>query len=214
MTNGSKKEGNPVHGRLNSWLLNTLGTYTHHLYGTRKKKLFSSINGSVVEIGAGTGANLRYLKKGISLTAIEPNVYMHKRLRSNADKYELKVKISDDRAEKMDIQSDSVDVVFSTLTLCTIRNETKALKEIKRILKPGGRFVFIEHVGARKGSLLRAIQVLVHKPWHWFFEGCHTHKNISKSIHNTGFSSVHIECFNLYSPFIPITPQISGFALK
>lgn len=208
------KLGNPIRGRLNSCLFYMLDGYVHYKYGKRKTKLFADLPKSVVEIGPGGGANMRYLKTGTRMIAIEPNPYMHKRLRAKARKYAVNIDIRPSGAERMDIASNSVDAVFSTLTLCTIGDEKEGLNEIKRVLKPGGKFFFLEHVGARKGSLLRKIQEWVHRPWFWLFEGCHTHKDIAKSIRDAGFAEVHMENFKLYSPFIPITPQISGYALK
>lgn len=207
-------ENNPIRDRINSWLLHILDDYMHLLYRRRKQYLFRDLPPTVIEIGAGSGANMRYLKTGAKLTAIEPNKYMHKRLKDKANRYKIDIDIVNDRAEKIALEDNSVDVVISTLTLCTIANELAALTEIKRILKPQGRFVFIEHVGARKGTLLRKLQELIHKPWFWFFEGCHTHKDLASSIENAGFSKVGIERFNCYSPFLPLTSQISGYAIK
>ena len=208
------KESNPIRGRINSWLLHILDDYMHLLYSSRKKNLFQDLSPTVIEIGAGSGANIRYLNPGVQLIAIEPNKYMHSRLKDKADKYNIDIDIISDGAEKMTIEDNSVDVVISTLTLCTIANEMDALTEIKRILKPKGRFIFIEHVGAENGTLLRKLQELIYKPWFWLFEGCHTYKDIACSIKKTGFSKVCIEGFNCYSPFLPITSQISGYAIK
>lgn len=206
--------GNPVRGRLNSWLFHMLDGYSQSIYKDHKAKLFSDLPQVLVEIGPGTGANIPYFKKGTQLIAVEPNTYMHERLHRKADKYVVNLEIKNCGAENMEIKSNSVDAVVSTLTLCTILEETKALDEIRRILKPGGKFFFLEHVAAKKGSFLRLIQQLVKRPWFWFFEGCHTHKDITKSIRESGFSEIRMEAFNLYSPFVPIIPQIKGYAQK
>ncbi|RDY60759.1 class I SAM-dependent methyltransferase [Flagellimonas nanhaiensis] len=207
-------EGNPVRGRINSWLLAILDGYMHLLYGKRKRNLFRKLPKTVVEIGSGSGANMRYLPKGTHLIAIEPNKYMHSRLHKKAKRNQVNIQILPNSAEAMQIDSNSVDAVVSSLTLCTIPDENKALQEIERILKPGGRFIFVEHVGARKGSLLLKLQKLVFRPWFWFFEGCHTHKNIGETLRQSNFSEVNIENFMFYSPFVPITTQISGYAIK
>jgi len=208
------RKDNPIRGRLNSWIFNCLDSYMHYKYKKRKGSLLKDLPQSLVEIGPGTGANLKYFKKGTKLTAIEPNEYMHKNLKKSAVKYAVEIEIKRNIAENMDVKSNSVDAVISTLTLCTIVNEAEALKEIKRILRPGGKFFFLEHVGAGKGSVLRGIQKLVFKPWFWLFEGCHTHKEIGQTIRDSGFSKVQMESFNLYTPFIQITAQIAGYALK
>ncbi|WP_430968284.1 class I SAM-dependent methyltransferase [Spongiimicrobium sp. 2-473A-2-J] len=210
----SKNTGNPVRGRINAWMFHLLDGYSHYLYSNRKRKLFGELPLTLVEIGPGAGANIRYLQQKSQLIAIEPNEYMYRRLQNKAEKYNIDLEIKPNMAERIDLESNSVEAVISTLTLCTIADNKKALNEIKRILKPGGKFFFLEHVGAKKGSLLRGIQKLVHRPWFWFFEGCHTHKDIAQGIGEAGFSEVHMEDFNMYSPFVPITPQISGYAVK
>ncbi len=210
----NQRLNNPVRGPLNALIFNLLNGASHYYWGKRKEKLFANMQGTVVEIGSGTGANTRYLKAGTKLIAVEPNIHMHSSLRENARLYGLDVEIKNNMAENMDIKSDSIDVVFSTLTLCTIRQEHKALSEIKRILKPGGKFIFIEHVAAKNGTLLEMIQKLSFRPWFWLFEGCHNHKDIESSINGAGFSTVKLENFKMYSPFIPIIPQIAGYALK
>ena len=93
-------------------LLNTLDGSTHFLYGKRKVELFWGVSGAVVEIGPGPGANLRYLKEVTSLTAIEPNKYMHNRLSKKAHRFGLNIEVKNNGAEKMDIESNSVDVVL------------------------------------------------------------------------------------------------------
>ena len=73
--------------RLHSWLLDRAESYMHRKYGSRKKAIFSRLPTSVVEIGSGPGANLRYYPPGTALTAIEPNPAMHAPLRANAARY-------------------------------------------------------------------------------------------------------------------------------
>ena len=85
---------------------------------------------------------------------------------------------------------------------------------MKRVLKPSGKFVFIEHVRAKEKSFLSYLQNILHKPWHWCFEGCHTNRDIQTEIEAAGFSELEIENYNLYSAIVPITPQIRGIAIK
>ncbi|NAS11152.1 class I SAM-dependent methyltransferase [Poritiphilus flavus] len=186
----------------------------HYKYKNRKTALFSDLPERLLEIGPGAGANMRYYKPGTEVIAVEPNPHMHRSLIDQSERYGLQLRIVKGSAEVLNLMDNSIDAVVSTLTLCTIPDERQALSEIKRVLKPGGKFYFLEHVAANKGSLLRRIQIVIHRPWKWFFDGCHTHKNLRRRICETGFSNVQIENFKLYSPFIPITPQISGIARK
>jgi SAM-dependent methyltransferase len=116
--------------------------------------------------------------------------------------------------EAIDLADESCEFVVSTLVLCTVKDLAECLQQIKRILKPSGKFVFIEHVKARENSTLALIQNLLHKPWYYCFEGCHTNRDIRPEIEAAGFSELQIEDYNLYSAIIPITPQIRGIAIK
>jgi len=205
---------NSIRGPINSWIFKILSGYMDYLFGKSKKDLFENHSETVIEIGSGAGANMRYLRKGTKLIAIEPNIHMHTNLKKSADKYGIDLEIKTLIGESIDLPDNSCDFVISTLVLCTIENPIQCINQIKRILKPSGVFVFIEHVKADDNSILAFIQKLVHKPWHWFFEGCNTNRDTKSLLESSGFSSLELENYNLYSPFIPIVPQIRGKAIK
>jgi SAM-dependent methyltransferase len=211
---GSGYRNNSVLGPINSWIFRILSAYFDRIFGTSKRRLFHDHPDTVVEIGPGSGANMRYLRKGTHLIAIEPNIHMHSNLRKCANKYGIDLEIRTIIGEEIDLPDSSCEFVISTLVLCTVQDPVACVNQIRRILKPHGRFVFIEHVRAREHSLLAFIQKIFHKPWHWFFEGCNTNRDISSIIMLNGFSTTEIEAYNLYTPFIPITPQIRGTAIK
>ena len=207
-------DNNSIRGPINSWFFHTISGYMNVLWGRSKKELFQDHPETVVEIGPGAGANMRYLKKGTNLIAIEPNIHMHSNLRKTAKKYGINLDIKSIKGEAIDLPDNSVDFVMSTLVLCTVSNPSECLDQIRRILKPNGEFVFIEHVRARENSILGFIQNVVHRPWHWFFEGCHTNRDTATFLQSAGFSRVTMDRYNHYSPFVPIIPQIRGRAIK
>ena len=209
-----KFDNNSIRGPINSWFFYTISGYMNVLWGRFKKELFQDHPETVVEIGPGAGANMRHLRKGTKLIAIEPNIHMHSNLRKTAKKYGINLDIKSIKGEAIDLPDNSVDFVMSTLVLCTVSNPSECLNQIRRILKPKGEFVFIEHVRARENSILGFIQNLVHKPWHWFFEGCHTNRDTATLLESAGFSGLAMENYNHYSPFVPIIPQIRGRAIK
>lgn len=180
----------------------------------QKKKLFQNHPDTVVEIGPGAGANMRYLRKGTKLIAIEPNIHMHANLKKSAKKYGISLVTKTITGEGIDLPDNSCDFVISTLVLCTVKHPTKCVGQIKRILKPSGEFVFIEHVKAKENSILSFIQNWIHKPWHWFFEGCNTNRDTKSILESAEFSSLTLKEYNSYSPFVPIIPQIKGRAIK
>jgi ubiquinone/menaquinone biosynthesis C-methylase UbiE len=207
-------KNNTILGPINSWIFKILSGYMDYLFGKSKRVLFREHPKIVVEIGPGAGANMRYLKKGTKLIAIEPNIHMHANLKKSADTYGIHLEIKTLTGESIDLPDNSCDFVVSTLVLCTVRHPEKCVAQIKRILKPSGVFVFIEHVKADENSILSLIQNLIHRPWHWFFEGCHTNRDTKGILELAGFSTLTLEKYNAYSPFVPIIPQIRGKATK
>jgi len=204
---------NPIRGRLNAWFFRFCDGYINVLLGDRKRSLFVGHPGEVVEIGPGVGANFRYLSPETRVIAVEPNPQMHGALRARAARHGVSVDLVERSADDTGLPDDSVDWVVSTLVLCTVTDPAATLSEIRRILRPGGRFVFIEHVAASPGSWLRRIQELLRRPWQWFFEGCHTHRDTLLEIRRAGFSNVRVEHKTLTSPFVPVNSQISGIAV-
>jgi len=207
-------QNNNILGPVNSWLFKKLSGYMDHLFGQSKRKLFESHPKTVVEIGPGAGANMRYLDEGTRLIAIEPNKYMHANLRKSATKYGIELEIKTISGEAIDLPDACCEFVVGTLVLCSVENPMLCINQIIRILKPSGVFVFLEHVKAEDNMFLTLIQKVLHKPWHWFFEGCHTNRDTRRLLQNAGFSSLQLESYNKYSPFIPIIPQIRGKAVK
>jgi SAM-dependent methyltransferase len=198
---------------LNAWFFRVCDGYINVLLGDRKRSLFAGHPNEIVEIGPGVGANFRYLSPGTRVIAVEPNPQMHGALRAMAVRHGVSVDLVARSADDTGLPDDSVDWVVCTLVLCTVTDPVATLSEIRRILRPGGRFVFVEHVAASPGSWLRRLQELVRRPWQWFFEGCHTHRDTLVEIRRAGFSTVSVEHKILASPFVPVNSQISGVAI-
>lgn len=210
----SEFKNNAIRGPINSWMFKVLSGYMNYLFGKSKRSLFKGHPETVVEIGPGAGANMRYLKKGTKLIAIEPNIHMHANLKKSAKKYGITLEIKTVIGESIDLPDNSIDFVACTLVMCTVANPAKCVEQIKRILKPAGVFVFIEHVKAKEKTIVSFVQNVTFKPWFWFFEGCNTKRDTKSLLESAGFSSLSIEEYNSYSPFVPITPQIRGRAIK
>jgi Methyltransferase domain len=115
---------NPVRGRFNAWLLGALDDYMHAKYGEAKSRLFTGAPPVVLEIGPGSGANMRYYTPGTRVIAIEPNVRMHERLRRRAENFGLALDIHSVGAEHLDVETGSLDLACATLVLCSVANPT------------------------------------------------------------------------------------------
>jgi ubiquinone/menaquinone biosynthesis C-methylase UbiE len=205
---------NPIRGRFNAWLLAKFEDDLHEELGSRKAEHIGSLAGTVIEIGAGNGVNFRYYPPGVRVVAYEPNPYMHDRLHVSARVHGLDVELRAVSAERLDFEDDSVDAVVCTLVLCTVPNPDQVISEVRRVLKPGGRFFFIEHVAAEPGTLTRRMQDLLHGPWHYVFEGCHTNRETSTLLEEAGFSRVEIDRFTSGKMPSVVVPQIAGVATK
>lgn len=183
----------------------------------RKKSLFANLPETILEIGPGVGSNLSYLPTGANWIGCEPNRHMHAQLLAKADSLSLgSVKILSDSAEALPVDDDSVDAVICTLVLCSVTNVRQSLAEIVRVLKPGGRFFFIEHVAAPPRTWTSRLQSIMHYPWRLAADGCHTNRETSKLIAAGGFAKEHEEHFSVPSPMLPpfLAPHISGWAQK
>lgn len=198
--------------RVNAWLLHRGSDRYNRLTEDRKKSLFCDLTGCVLEIGPGTGANLEYYPEEVLLTALEPNPHMQRYLEEKAEKLQRQLKIITAAAEDIPLEDESMNTVVSTLVLCSVTDLQQTLHEIKRVLKPGGTFLFLEHVAAPEGSLLRAVQSGIKPLWRWMADGCHPDRVTWKAIEGAGFDEVTIEHFRLSLPVVK--PHIIGRAVK
>lgn len=203
-----------VRGRFHAWFLSATEDALEKIHGERKRALFADLAGTVVELGPGTGANCRHFPAGCSVIGIEPNVRMHEPLRESARRHGVDFEIRGLRGEQLDLASESADAVVCTLVLCSVDEPESVLAEVHRVLKPGGRFVFIEHVAADPGSWLRRIQDVVQPPWTWCFEGCRPNRETAATLERAGFSKVELEAFRIRSPFFHVAPHIAGVAVR
>lgn len=205
---------NAIRGRFNAWLFDALEGYMHRKYAGVKPRLLAGAPSTVVELGPGAGANLRYLAPGTRLIAIEPNRRFHAVLRRRAAERGIELDLRGLRAEAIDLPDASADFVFTSLVLCSVSEPDAVLREVLRVLKPGGRFACIEHVAAARGTSLAWLQRGVARPWRWLFEGCDVCRDTGGTLRRAGFSHVDIEPMTLHTVFVPIRPQVAAVCVK
>ncbi|MDA8140331.1 MAG: class I SAM-dependent methyltransferase [Desulfobacteraceae bacterium] len=203
-----------VRNSFNARMLDLADGMMDRIYGSRKREIFSRLPSTVVEIGPGAGANLRYYAPGTKVIAIEPNPAVHPHLAARAGRNRVDLEIKPIKGEKIDLPDNSVEAVVGSLVLCSVQDPRQVMVEVHRILKPGGRYIFVEHVAALTGTRLRWVQERLLSFWRRVFEGCHLNRNTHETIQHAGFSRVDMNCFGLSRRWLPFAPHIFGRAVK
>jgi SAM-dependent methyltransferase len=154
----------------------------------RRRTLVGGAYGRVVEIGAGTGLNLAHYPDDIAeLMLFEPEPGMRRRLAHRQERLGAVARIIDAPAEGLPLADGSVDTVVSTLVLCTVDDPESSLREIARVLRPGGQLLFIEHVRASSRFLARCQDKLL-RPWRSFAGGCVCNRPTVELMRACGFT--------------------------
>jgi ubiquinone/menaquinone biosynthesis C-methylase UbiE len=154
----------------------------------RRRTLVSGARGRVVEIGAGTGLNIAHYPDSIAeLMLMEPEPAMRRRLGRRLQRHARAARIIDAPAERLPLTDASVDTVVSTLVLCTVDDPERALREIARVLRPDGQFLFVEHVRA-SSRFLAAWQDFLFQPWRRFAGGCCCNRPTVELMRACGFT--------------------------
>ena len=149
-----------------------------------KKELFKELNEmkkgdtiTILEIGAGSGANFRYYNRDAVIQAVEPNKFFETHFLNNRAKYpklninDMKIGFGEDLAAA-GVEDSSVDVVVMTLVLCSVNDQQKCFQEIKRVLKPGGKFFFMEHIIDTDPTIMTIQKILTQCGfWPFAFDG-------------------------------------------
>lgn len=184
-----------------------------------KSELFANLRGQakqILEIGIGTGPNLKYYanEAGTSVYGIDPNRKMEKYAQAAANAAGLppaNFKFLHAVSESLPLRDASVDAVIGTLVLCSVVDVNLTLQEVRRVLKPGGIYLFVEHVAAADGTVRRFIQGLLDPLQQTLADGCHLTRKTGKNITEAGFSDVDIHQAVLSTASL-INPHIIGIA--
>lgn len=209
---GSMGAKGGLRARFFAALLPTLSQGHAHVSEPWRRRLLGDLAGTVLEIGPGTGVNLAYLPDGVYWIGLEPNPYFHPHLRRALSLRGLSGDALLGQAEAIPLPEGSVEAVVATLVLCSVEDPRRALAEILRVLKPGGRFVFLEHVAAPRGSGLRWAQDLLCPLWAFLGDGCHPNRETLALIREAGFARVEAASFALPLPLV--APHVAGVAWK
>ncbi|MDF1662581.1 MAG: class I SAM-dependent methyltransferase [Planctomycetota bacterium] len=180
-----------------------------------RKELLAKASGKTLEIGAGTGANLDSYPAHIQdLTLLEPDNAMRGLLEKRIASGSFKATICANSATELPFPDNHFDTVLCTLVLCSIPDQHRALQEIKRVLKPGGCFLFLEHGAAPEDSSRLNWQRRLEPLWKIFAGGCRLTRRADKDIEGSGLIIEEIQRESMRKA-LPITrPTVRGLARK
>lgn len=196
---------------------------------SRKNTLFSMIDPTtrpvIADIGIGTGPNIPYLPHTASVIGIEPNEFMWDYAQQRANELGIDLHILQCQSEALRLPTASCDVVISTLTLCSVQDIPQSLHEINRVLKPGGLFIFIEHIiAAPSRPVLRSMQTFLTPLQCALSDGCHLNRDTGRLIESEfadctdekrlDYFDAKPERYEFLNALSPIRPHVAGFIRK
>jgi ubiquinone/menaquinone biosynthesis C-methylase UbiE len=168
-----------------------------------RRAALAEASGRTIDIGSGTGANLSLYPEGVTeLVLAEPDPHMLKKLQAKVGETGIATEVVQAPAESLPFEESSFDTAVFTLVLCTVPNPKVALAEVARILRPGGRLLFVEHVRSKDAGLARW-QDRLEKPWRFLGDGCHCNRDTVATI-----EASRLTLDDLVQSELPKTPPI------
>jgi len=198
--------------------------------GAMRKELLAGARGRVIEVGAGTGVNVDLYGDAIEdLTLVEPDPHMAAQLRKRLEEGEgahgataaqdapdagiqAPKHLVEAPAESLPFADDTFDTAVATLVLCTIPDPVAAIAELARVLKPGGRLLFIEHVRSDDPDRARW-QDRLEKPWRFMADGCHCNRDTEATLRASAFEVETVEHGKMPKAMPIVRPLIRGTAV-
>ncbi|MGI8939241.1 MAG: class I SAM-dependent methyltransferase [Iamia sp.] len=180
-----------------------------------RSELLAGLSGTVVELGAGTGANLAHYPAAVErLVVTEPEPAMLAQLRDHLDRVVdgVEVEIRRAAASSVPLGDDEADAVVVTLVLCSVPDPAAVLAECRRVLRPGGRLVFLEHVAAEDRPDRLKWQRRLDHVWPFFVGGCHLTRRTEAAIAQAGFTLGEVTRESARKAAPVVRPTIRGVA--
>ncbi|MBF5030903.1 MULTISPECIES: class I SAM-dependent methyltransferase [unclassified Micromonospora] len=180
-------------------------------------RLVAGLRGLVVEVGAGNGRNLAHYPPQVSrVLAVEPEPHLRALARAAAPGAPVPVTVAAGLAEELPVADGAADAVVLSLVLCSVPDQAVALREARRVLRPGGELRFYEHVVAQTSGLRRAQRLADATLWPLFCAGCHTARDTVAAIRAAGFTVTELDRFRFPPSGLPApaSPHVLGTAIR
>ncbi|MCZ2820370.1 methyltransferase domain-containing protein [Modestobacter sp. VKM Ac-2977] len=180
-------------------------------------RLLADIAGRVLEVGAGSGTNFAHYPRAVSqVVAVEPEPHLRRLAEQAAERAPVPVSVVDGVAEALPAGDREFDTAVVTLVLCSVADQLGALRELHRVLRPGGRVVFWEHVRAERPPLTIVQDALDRTVWPLLSGGCHVGRDTVAAITAAGFAVERLERRRMPDTRIPLpmAPHVVGTARR
>lgn len=183
----------------------------------RRAELLSGLTGTVVEIGCGNGLNFAHYPATVTrVLAIEPDPYLRGLAERAAADAPVPIDVVDAVAERIPAEDGAFDAAVASLMLCSVPDQPTTLRELHRVVKPGGQLRFLEHVRATSPGFARVQRALDATVWPRFFGGCHTGRDTAAAIAEAGFTLGEVTRFDFPPGRLPqpAKPHVIGSATR
>jgi len=182
-----------------------------------RAELLAGVRGRVVEVGAGNGLNFtHYPPETTEVIAVEPEPYLRRLAEQATRQAPVPVTVLPGSAGSLPLETGSADVGVASLVLCSVENQQAALRELHRVIRPGGELRFLEHVRADARRLLQLQQIAQATVWPLLAGGCHPARDTAAGIIAAGFEITSVRRFRFPEGRIPVPtdPHVLGIAVR